>query len=85
MEPYVYDVHVELLHPVRAKPGDRLIVRPGHERPMVVVRRVGDGWRGVRVGPPNYGAVIGLCDDGALTQIHPLYLPLSADPAVRVG
>lgn len=83
MEPYVYDVHVEMLHPVRAKPGDRLIVRPGHERPVVVVRRAGGDWEPVRIGPPNYGALIGLADDGAITQIYPVYALLAQHPAVR--
>lgn len=83
-EPYVYDVHVEMLHPVRAKPGDRLIVRPGHpERPVVVVRRTGDDWEPVRVGPPNYGALIDHAESGVISQRHPVYASLAAHPAVR--
>lgn len=86
MEPYVYDVQVEMLHPVRASAGDRLVVRPGHPtRPLVVVRLLGHVWRAVRVGPPNFGALIGLCDDGALTQLHPQYASLADHPAVRAG
>ncbi|WP_461411758.1 hypothetical protein [Gemmatimonas sp.] len=72
MEPYVYDVHVEMLHPVRAKPGHRLIVRPGHpERPVVVVRRTGNDWEPVRLGPPSFDAIAVMCRDGALSQRYP--------------
>ena len=84
LEPYVYDVHVEMLHPVRAKPGRRVIVRPGHpERPVVVVRRVGEAWEPERLGPPNYGALLALIESGVLTQRHPAYASLAAHPAVQ--
>ncbi len=83
MEPYVYDVHVEMLHPVRAKPGDRLVVRPGHpERPVVVVRGAGPHWHPVTIGPPNYGAFLGLIDAGVLTQLHPIASSLASHPSV---
>jgi hypothetical protein len=83
MTAYVYDVHVEMLHPVRASIGDRLIVTPGHERPVVVVRRVHGTWEPVRVGPPNYGAIVGLEADGAVTQRYPVYATLSAELAAE--
>jgi hypothetical protein len=84
MEPYVYDVHVEMMHPVRAKPGHLLIVRPGHEeRPVLVMERHGSGWRPLRIGPPNFGALIGLEEDQAITLRYPLYASLSQHPALR--
>lgn len=84
MIPYVYDIHVEMLHPVRAKPGDRLVVRPGHAvAPIFVSRKINGAWTCVHVGPPNYGAIVGLESDGALTQLYPKYVPLSSDPELR--
>ena len=86
MEPYVYDVHVEMLHPVRAKPGHRLVVRPGHaERPILVMERTPDGWKPLRIGPPNFGTIVSLCDDGALSQRHPVYASLAQHPAVQTA
>lgn len=84
MLPYVYDVHVEMLHPVRAKPGHRLVVRPGHpKRPVVVVQRAGDDWEPVRLGPPNYGALIAHEEAGVISQCHPVYASLAEHPAVQ--
>ena len=81
--PYVYDVLVPMLHPVRARVGDRLVVRPGHaERPVVVVRREGAGWAPVVIGPPNYGALVGLELDGVIAARRPAS-PLAAHPLVR--
>ncbi len=81
---FVYDVHVEMLHPVRARPGCRLVVRPGHpERPVVVVQRTADGWAPVRLGPPNYGALVGLETDGAITLLAPSAASLDAHPLVH--
>jgi hypothetical protein len=81
--PYVYDVLVPMLHPVRARVGDRLVVRPGHlERPVVVVRRDGTGWRPVVIGPANYGALIGLELDGVIRERLNVS-PLAAHPLVR--
>lgn len=83
MLPYVYDVVVDLLHPVRARVGDRLVVRPGHpERPVVVVRRDGTEWHPVVIGPPNYGALIGLELDGVIRERLNVS-PLAAHPLVR--
>lgn len=80
----MYDVHVEMLHPVRARPGDMLVVRPGHpERPVIVMEGAGTKWRPVRIGPPNYGALIGLEDDGAITLRHPSCSSLAAHPMAR--
>jgi hypothetical protein len=74
--PYVFDVEVAMMHPLRARAGDVLVVRPGHpERPVVVVRRDSDGWRPVVVGPPNYGALVGLEIDGVIrARAYPLAL-----------
>lgn len=80
LRPYLYDVLVPMLHPVRARVGDRLVVRPGHERPVVVVRRGPEGWAPIAVGPPNYGALIGMEYDGVIRErthapalaLHPL-------------
>jgi hypothetical protein len=81
--PYVYDVMVPMMHPVRARVGDRLVVRPGHaERPVVVVRYGAAGWYPVRLGPPNYGALIGLEMDGVITARRPAS-PLAAHPLAR--
>lgn len=83
--PYVYDVLVPMLHPVRARVGDRLVVRPGHpDRPVVVVRREGDGWVPVVIGPPNFGALIGLELDGVIRErLH--VSPLSAHPLAQTA
>lgn len=79
MTAFVYDVHVEMLHPVRAKPGDRLVVRPGHhERPIVTMRYTDGDWNPMVVGPANFGALIGLAEDGAITQIHPAFVSLAS-------
>lgn len=68
---YLYDVLVDMLHPVRARPGDVLVVRPGHERPICVVRRIGERWRLVRIGPPNFGALILSEDNGVIALSYP--------------
>ena len=68
MSVYLFSVQQPMIHPVRAKTGDRLVVRVGHAtRPIVVMRRAHGKWKPVRVGPPNYGALIGLEEDGILT------------------
>jgi hypothetical protein len=83
MRPYVYDVTTTMMHPVRARVGDRLVVRPGHlDRPVVVVRRDGDGWRPVVVGPPNYGALVGLEIDGVIRS-RSCALALAEHPLAR--
>lgn len=86
MIPYLFDVLYPMLHPVRASAGDRVVARPGHPtRPIVVVRRIGGIWRPVRVGPPNFGALVEREYDGII-----LYRPasvgspaLSEHPMVR--
>jgi len=81
--PYVYDVTMTMMHPVRARIGDRLVVRPGHpDRPVVVVRRDGAGWHPVVIGPPNYGALIGLELDGVIRS-RACPLALAQHPLVR--
>lgn len=86
MQPYVYDVHVEMLHPVRAKPGNLLIVRPGHpERPVVVMEGAKTAWHPIRIGPPNYGALVGLEQDGAITLRFPAFASLAHDRLAQQG
>ncbi len=80
---YLYDVLVHMLHPVRARPGDVLVVEPGAERPIVVVRKIAGEWEPVREGPPNFGALIIADDDGVIRQRYPRFSSLGADPAVR--
>jgi hypothetical protein len=56
-----------IVHPVTARPGDVLVVRPGDpDLPIAVARPTPHGWHGVRVGPPNFGALAGLIADGVL-------------------
>lgn len=65
-----YVVASPLLHPVAARVGDVIVVRPGHEtHPIAVVRRIADEWTLIRVGPPNYGAIILREAEGALIQL----------------
>jgi hypothetical protein len=83
---YVYDVHCHMMHPVRARRGDILVVRPGHPTRPIVVSRVVDGVRRpVRVGPPNYGALLVLEDDGVISENVGAVslLPLARHPLVR--
>ena len=73
-----------MLHPVRAAVGDRLVVRPGHpERPIAVMRLIDGEWRPIRVGPPNYGALILREDDGIIRQRLSAAVPPAAHPLVR--
>lgn len=84
MLPFLYDVLIPMLHPVPARAGDRIVVRPGHpERPVVVVRLLSGQWEPVVIGPPNFGALLGLeCDDVIRLRHGPLS-SLSQHPAVR--
>lgn len=84
---YVYDVLVTMIHPVQAHPGDRLVVRPGHPtRPVVVMALDPEGdWQPARVGPPNYGALIGLELDGVIRLRGEASVPLSAHPLAQTG
>jgi hypothetical protein len=36
----------------------------------------------VTIGPPNYGAFLGLIDAGVLTQLHPIASSLASHPSV---
>lgn len=83
MLPYLYDVDIATTHPVIALPGQRLVVRPGHERPIVVVERAGGDWRPVRIGPPNFGALIDQEARGAIRCVFPTFASLADHPAVR--
>lgn len=67
-----FDVRSPLLHPVAARTGDALVVRPGHPTaPLVVIRRVRGRWTGIAIGPANYGALAGLLADGIITPWRP--------------
>lgn len=68
---YLFDVVGAFIHPVPARTGDVLVIRPGTPVPIAVVRRIQKVWTVVHVGPPNYGALlIPLCD-GLLTPQTP--------------
>jgi hypothetical protein len=72
MRPYLFDVLLPMIHPVRAVPGDVIAVRPGHpHHPVAVVRWSGGAWTLVRVGPPNYGALLIPLLDGVLAERTP--------------
>jgi hypothetical protein len=72
MRPYLFNVLVPLIHPVLATPGDVIAVRPGHSvYPVAVVRYVAGQWVVVRVGPPNYGALLIPLLDGVIAERTP--------------
>lgn len=83
---YLYDVLSPMMHPVQAVTGDVILVRPGHpERPIVVMRSMLGGWRPVRGGPPNYGAILVQEDDGIIrwrASAAAASVPLSTHPLV---
>lgn len=84
VEPYRYVVNSPMLHPVVACSGDVLVVRPGHPtRPLAVVRHVKGRWRLVRLGPPNFGAIVGLECDGVVTALSAGSPALAEHPALR--
>lgn len=84
MEPYRYLVVSPVLHPVAARTGDVIVVRPGHPtHPISVVRRVGKEWEFVRVGPPNYGGILLREEEGALIELTTSSLSLASHPLVR--
>jgi hypothetical protein len=56
MKPILLRVVAPMVHPVVAKPGDRLLVRPGTADPVLVIRSA----------PPNFGALLGHLVGGAL-------------------
>jgi hypothetical protein len=72
MLPYLLDVHVPMIHPVRAMPGEVIAVLPGHPtHAVMVVRGEGAAWQLLRVGPPNYGALLIPLLDGVLSERTP--------------
>jgi hypothetical protein len=85
MSAYLYEVIDPITHPVPARTGDILAVRPGHPtRPIVVFRMVAGEWTPVTVGPPNFGALLVREDDGVIQQIFSSFSqPLAAHPALR--
>lgn len=68
---YLFDVVSPIMHPVPARAGDVLCIRPGTAVPIAVVRCVRGTWTVVRIGPPNYGALLNPWLDGAITPQTP--------------
>ena len=67
---YNYRAILPVAHPVRARPGDVIRVRPGHPRAAVAVWRYErNRWIRIRVGPPNYGALIVQEYDGIIEPL----------------
>lgn len=87
MATYLYDVVSPILHPVAAKSGDIVAVRPGHPtRPVVVFQCIGDQWVPVAKGPPNCGAFLVREDEGFIRQIFASpSVPLAAHPLVQTA
>ena len=84
MIPYVYDVLLGMLHPVAAAPGDLIIVRPGHPTHAVaVVRPIAGVWQLIRLGPPNYGALLMREEQGIIRQRYPVSASLAEHPLLR--
>jgi hypothetical protein len=73
MLPYLLDVRLPMIFPVRAMPGDVIAVTPGHPTAPVAVMRPKDHgpWACLRVGPPNYGALLTPLLDGVLSERTP--------------
>jgi hypothetical protein len=63
--PRLFDVVRAVDLPVRAVPGDVIAVTPGHPiAPVAVLRPVHNGpWQVVRVGPPDFSALLPLLLD----------------------
>lgn len=81
---YRYLVLSPVVHPVAAREGDVLVVRPGHPtRPIAVVRFLFGAWQFVRSGPPNYGAIVGLELDGVLATLAFSAPSLAEHPLAR--
>lgn len=79
---YLYDVLHPILHPVPARVGDVIAVRPGHPtHPVLVFRQQSGAWVPVADGPPNYGALVLREDDGVIRSIFSSgALPLAQHP-----
>jgi hypothetical protein len=56
---YRFRANAPAIHPANIRPGDTILVRPGAQTPILLLRRV----------PPNYGAILGLHEEGALTSL----------------
>ena len=83
---YRYLVLSPILHPVAARDGDVLIVRPGHaDRPIVVVREIAGAWRPIRVGPPNFGALIVREDDGFIYDLSGSPSSIADHPVLQIA
>lgn len=87
MTAYLFEVISPIVHPVAAKSGDIIAVRPGHgDRPVVVFRSIRGAWTPVTIGPPNYGAFIVREDEGFIRQIFASpSVPLALHPLVRTA
>lgn len=69
----LYDVLVDTLYPARARPGDRLVVDPKHERPVVVVRKVDGEWEPIREGRPEFDQFREMAAAGILHRRWPRF------------
>lgn len=67
----LYVVLIAVLHPVTARVGDRIVVRPGHPcRPVVVVRRAANNeWEPIAVGPPHLDAIVRMEAEGVISLV----------------
>jgi hypothetical protein len=63
---FVFDVVENIVHPVVARAGQVLVVRPGTSEPILVVQR--GTAHVIREGPPNYGALLGLLESGVIRE-----------------
>lgn len=82
MEPFVFRATRPYPH-LGLWAGDRLVVEPGHAVPVVLTRKL----------PPNYGAILGALEEGALEPVNPsqsvealaaaVGYPVSSGPAPR--
>jgi hypothetical protein len=62
------DVHGPIIAPVVARGGDMLVAAPNDRAvPLAVMRREGDRWVRVRVGPDDFSALLDLWRDGLVS------------------
>jgi hypothetical protein len=56
---FAFRVDTPIIHPIAAKEGDVIVVQPGTDRPVMLMREA----------PPNYGAVLERFESGALSSL----------------
>ena len=74
---HLFDVLIPIIGPVRAEPGQRIVVRPGHPtRPVVVVTLDPEGdWQPICVGrwdPAVRAAIAALAAAGVIVPSRPI-------------